>query len=247
MTDAAAPLLRLSGISVRLGGRPVLESVDLSVAPGRIVTLVGPNGAGKSTLLRVALGLLAPDHGRVECTAHRVGYVPQRVKVERLMPLDVRRFLAAAAPGADPAPVLAQVGAGGLLRRSVADLSGGEMQRVLLARALLRRPDLLALDEPAAGIDVGGQAEMYDLIAGLAHAQGVGVLLVSHDLHVVMAATDLVICLDRRVCCSGPPATVGRHPDYLALFGARAAASLALYAHAHDHAPPSSGPEATDG
>jgi zinc transport system ATP-binding protein len=234
-----SPLLRLDSVSLTLGGQVVLDDVDLEVEAGRIVTLVGPNGAGKSTLLRVALGLLAPDRGRVECHAARIGYVPQRLRIERLMPLDVRRFLAMAGPGLDPLRALERVGAAALLRRPVAELSGGEMQRVLLARALRRQPDLLALDEPAAGIDMSGQAELYDLIADLAHRDGIGVLLVSHDLLVVMAATDRVICLDRHVCCAGAPAQVGRHPDYLALFGPRAATSLALYPHGHDHSQPS--------
>ncbi|MDO8606181.1 MAG: metal ABC transporter ATP-binding protein [Phaeospirillum sp.] len=235
----AAPLVRVADVSVAFRGHTVLDGVNLIVDAGRIVTVVGPNGAGKSTLLRVAVGLLGPDRGTVALGAKAVGYVPQKLAVERILPLSVRRFLAMAVQG----PVghrqledaLETVGAGHVLGRQVADLSGGEMQRVLLARALLRRPDLLVLDEPVGGVDMAGQAELYDLIAALAHRDGVGVLMVSHDLHVVMAATDEVVCLNRHVCCAGHPEAVSRHPEYLALFGPRVAGSLAIYTHAHDH------------
>ncbi|WP_096702063.1 metal ABC transporter ATP-binding protein [Magnetospirillum sp. 15-1] len=232
-------LLALSGVRLSHGGHLVLDRVDLAVKAGRIITVVGPNGAGKSSLLKVALGLLRPDAGTVERSASVIGYVPQRLDIGRLLPLSVRRFLAMAVPerldNGRLAGMLDTVGAGHVLTRQVADLSGGELQRVLLARALLRRPDLLVLDEPVGGVDVAGQAELYDLITRQARDNGVGVLMVSHDLHVVMAATDHVVCLNRHVCCAGHPEAVSRHPEYLALFGPRVAASLAIYTHAHDH------------
>ncbi len=232
-------LIALEGVSLSRDGNAVLSQVSLSVEPGRIVTIVGPNGAGKSTLVKVALGLVTPDAGQVRRAAGlSVGYVPQTLAVEPTLPLSVRRFLSMAAPRATLAEheaALDRVGAGHVLGRQVARLSGGELQRVLLARALLRRPRLLALDEPVGGVDMAGQAELYDLIAQLAHDDGTGVLMVSHDLHVVMAATDEVVCLNRHVCCAGHPEAVSRHPEYLALFGARVAASLAVYTHVHDH------------
>lgn len=233
------PLLRLSGVRLTRGGHTVLDHVDLAVHAGRIITVVGPNGAGKSSLIKVALGLLRADAGKVERSASVIGYVPQRLDIGRLLPLSVRRFLSMAVPGSADTRVMEEmldkVGAGHVLARQVADLSGGELQRVLLARALARRPDLLVLDEPVGGVDVAGQAELYDLITGQARDQGVGVLMVSHDLHLVMAATDHVVCLNRHVCCAGHPEAVSRHPEYLALFGPRVAASLAIYTHAHDH------------
>ncbi|MBC7952811.1 MAG: zinc ABC transporter ATP-binding protein ZnuC [Rhodospirillaceae bacterium] len=233
-------LLAVDRVSLTLSGHAVLSDVSLAVEPGRIVTIVGPNGAGKSTLVKVALGLLAPDAGKVRrAPGLLVGYVPQRLTVEPALPLSVRRFLAMAAPKADLAAMntaLARVGAGHVLAQQVPELSGGELQRVMLARALLRRPHLLVLDEPVGGVDMAGQAELYDLIANLAHADGSGVLMVSHDLHVVMAATDEVVCLNRHVCCAGHPEAVSRHPEYLALFGPKVAASLAVYTHVHDHA-----------
>ncbi|WP_009867726.1 ATP-binding cassette domain-containing protein [Paramagnetospirillum magnetotacticum] len=232
-------LLSLHDVRLSHGRTLVLDHVDLTVDAGRIITVVGPNGAGKSSLLKVALGLLTPDSGRVERSAKVIGYVPQRLEIGRLLPLSVRRFLAMAiretADKGQLEAMLDTVGAGHVLARQVVDLSGGEMQRVLLARALLRKPDLLVLDEPVGGVDVAGQAELYDLITGQAREAGVGVLMVSHDLHVVMAATDHVVCLNRHVCCAGHPEAVSRHPEYLALFGPRVAASLAIYTHAHDH------------
>ena len=232
-------LIQVLEASVAFLGHTVLDCVNLTVDSGRIVTVVGPNGAGKSTLLKVAVGLLTPDRGSVAFAAKTVGYVPQKLTVERILPLSVLRFLAMAVRGTvehhQLEGALDLVGAGHVLGRQVADLSGGETQRVLLARALLRRPDLLVLDEPVGGVDMAGQAELYDLIATLAHRDGVGVLMVSHDLHVVMAATDEVVCLNRHVCCAGHPETVSRHPEYLALFGPRVANSLAIYTHAHDH------------
>ncbi|MGE5503976.1 MAG: zinc ABC transporter ATP-binding protein ZnuC [Actinomycetota bacterium] len=232
-------LLQMDGVALTLAGHLVLDGVSLAVEGGRIVTVVGPNGAGKSTLLKVALGLLKPDRGVVRRSAATVGYVPQKLAVDRTLPLSVRRFLAMAFPGRAPRDLLEgaldRVRAGHVLARQVVDLSGGELQRVMLARALLRRPDLLVLDEPVGGVDVAGQAELYDLIARLARDDGTGVLMVSHDLHVVMAATDEVVCLNRHVCCAGHPEAVSRHPEYLALFGPRVAQSLAIYTHSHDH------------
>lgn len=236
----AEPLVAVDAVSLARSGQNVLTDVSLAVLPGRIVTIVGPNGAGKSTLVKVALGLVAPDSGSVRRAAGiAVGYVPQRLTVEPNLPLSVRRFLAMAAPrlGADALiAALDRVGAGRVLGRQVSQLSGGELQRVMLARAMLRRPQFLVLDEPVGGVDMAGQAELYDLIAALAHEDGSGVLMVSHDLHVVMAATDEVVCLNRHVCCAGHPEAVSRHPEYLALFGSRVASSLAVYTHIHDHA-----------
>ena len=239
MTAAARstpPLIELAGIDVAFGRRPALSDVSLLVMPGEIVTVIGPNGAGKTTLLRVALGLQKPDAGRIQRRPDlRVGYLPQRLAIDETLPLTVKRFLTLA-PGArmDITAALAEVGAGHTLTLPVQTLSGGELQRVLLARALLREPQLLVLDEPVQGVDIAGQAELFTLIRRLRDARGCGVLLVSHDLHLVMAATDRVLCLNHHVCCSGAPAEVSRDPAYRALFGA-AVEGFALYAHHHDH------------
>ncbi|MCA1907154.1 MAG: metal ABC transporter ATP-binding protein [Magnetospirillum sp.] len=230
-------LVKLDQVSLRHDRHLALNGVSLAVTPGRIVTVIGPNGAGKSTLVKVALGLLSPDSGSVVRRPGLVmGYVPQKLSVPDSFPLSVRRFLAMAAPRGDWQAALDRVSAGHVLGRQVSQLSGGELQRVMLARALLRQPDLLVLDEPVGGVDMAGQAEIYDLIAQEARQHHRGVLLVSHDLHVVMAATDEVVCLNGHVCCAGHPEAVAQHPEYLALFGPRVAASLAVYTHVHDHA-----------
>ncbi len=242
-----APLIELAEVRVAFGRRVALADVSLAVAPGEIVTVIGPNGAGKTTLLRVALGLQPPQAGRVQRRPGlRIGYMPQRLAVDETLPLSVRRFLTLV-PGVRDGlgAALAMVGAAHTLDLPVQTLSGGELQRVLLARALLREPELLVLDEPVQGVDVGGQAELFALIRRIRDERRCGVLLVSHDLHLVMAATDRVVCLNHHVCCSGLPAEVTRDPAYRALFGA-AVEGFALYAHHHDHRHEAS-TEAADG
>lgn len=231
-------LIAAEGIALSYGGRPVLQDIDLAVRPGEIVTLIGPNGAGKTMLVRVLLGLIKPDRGTV---ARRpgltIGYMPQRFAVDPSLPLTVRDFLnlpRRRAPGRITA-VLEEVNAAATRDRAVAALSGGELQRVLLARALIDDPTLLVLDEPLQGVDFTGQLSLFKLIGAVRHRRGCGVLMVSHDLHLVMAATDRVVCLNRHVCCSGAPEAVSQHPEYVALFGSRAARDLAVYVHEHDH------------
>lgn len=234
----AAALISGAGIVKRFEARTVLDHVDVAVAPGEIVTLIGPNGAGKTVLLRILLGLLAPDAGRVTRRAGLVaGYMPQKFAVDDNLPLRVSRFvgLAGKVSRAEIAAALEEAGVAERIDDPVQGLSGGEFQRVLLARALLRRPQLLVLDEPAQGVDVGGQAELYLLIDTVRRRHGCAVLMISHDLHLVMAATDTVLCLNRHVCCAGKPEVVGAHPEFLQLFGRRAVEGLALYAHHHDH------------
>lgn len=231
-----AVLIEADGVTVRIGRSELLSEVDLAVHEREVVSLIGPNGAGKTTLIRVLLGLLRPVAGRVSRRPGLViGYVPQRFQMDPILPLTVRRFLTIGA-GRDPTAVLAAVGARHLAPAMMHELSGGELQRVLLARALVREPGLLILDEPAQGVDFSGQLELYELIERIRTERGCGVLLVSHDLHVVMGATDRVVCLNRHVCCSGEPEAVSQHPEYQSLFGRRAAAGLAIYTHKHDHA-----------
>lgn len=236
-TLSDSKLITANQVTVRFGDRPVLDRVDLSVAAGEIVTLIGPNGSGKTTFLRAVLGLIKPDQGDVlRRPGLTIGYVPQRVEIDRTLPLTLRRFVMMG--GGKPAKLDAaaeEVGIGHLLDRSFHDLSGGEAKRAVLARALIREPDLLVMDEPTANVDVAGQAEFYDLIRRIRDLRGCGVLLVSHDLHLVMAATDQVVCLNGHVCCSGRPESVTRNPEYLALFGHRVAETHGLYTHDHDH------------
>lgn len=232
-------LIRLDGIAVTFRGQNVLENVRLAVNPGEIVTLIGPNGAGKTTLVRAVLGLLKPNAGSVwRKPKLRVGYMPQKLHVDPTLPLSVLRFLRLV-PGVDRVRALAalvEVGAAQVIDSPLQGISGGELQRVLLARALLREPELLVLDEPVQGVDVAGQAELYQLITRLRDRHGCGVLMVSHDLHLVMSTTDQVVCLNRHVCCSGHPEQVSSDPAFVELFGTNAAKSLAVYHHHHDHA-----------
>ncbi|MGE0734611.1 MAG: ATP-binding cassette domain-containing protein [Alphaproteobacteria bacterium] len=224
-------------LSVAYGAHTVLDRIDLDVRRGEIVTLIGPNGSGKTTLVRAMLGLIEPASGRIDRAARlRIGYVPQRVVIDPVLPLTAGRFLAMT--GSSPtaiAAALAEVGASAVRERAVQNLSGGEFQRVLLARALLREPDLLVLDEPIQGVDITGQRDLFQLIKRIRDTRGCGILLVSHDLHLVMADTDIVVCLNRHICCTGAPEAVSRDPAYLALFGPQTAAALAVYTHHHDH------------
>ena len=235
--DANA-LISARGLWLTRSGRAILQGVDLDIGAGEIVTLIGPNGAGKTTLVRVLLGLEPADKGTtLRKPGLVIGYVPQRFEVERAIPLTVSRFVDLGRRAEEDAieKVLAEVGAGRLGDRQLAELSGGELQRVLLARALIRSPALLVLDEPVRGVDYVGEAELYTLIGRLRSERGFGVLLVSHDLHVVMAQSDRVVCLNRHVCCSGVPQSVAQHPEYARLFGPQAARAFGLYHHHHDH------------
>ncbi|WRH63526.1 MAG: metal ABC transporter ATP-binding protein [Fuscovulum sp.] len=231
-------LITASHLSVALDGHPVLSDVSLTVQPGEIVTILGPNGSGKSTLLRALLGIVPATGGAV---ARRdglvIGYVPQRLAIDRTLPMTVRRFLSLPkrVGDGDATAALARVGVPDVAGRQMADLSGGQFQRVLLARALLAKPGLLILDEPTQGLDQPGEAAFYRLIEEVRRETGVAILMVSHDLHVVMAASDRVICLNGHICCEGTPRVVSTAPEYRALFGLGTQGALALYQHVHDH------------
>jgi zinc transport system ATP-binding protein len=234
-----APLIEAKDVEVRFADHVVLTGANVVVRSGEIVTLIGPNGAGKTSLVRALLGLVTPSKGSVmRRQGLRVGYMPQRLSIDSSLPLTVGRFLQLGAldKNADIEAALSEAGAGHVLRSPMQGISGGELQRVMLARALLRQPDLLVLDEPVQGVDVTGQAELYRLIQDIRQRRHIGVLMVSHDLHVVMAKTDHVVCLNRHVCCAGHPEAVSRHPEFVALFGPDIASTLAVYAHDHDHA-----------
>lgn len=230
-------LITARGLSATLGGRRVLHGVDFEISKGEIVTIVGPNGSGKSTLLRCLIGAQEGGGQLTVKPGLRIGYVPQKLHIDTTLPLTVARFLALPkrpARGAIP-EALAEAGAGELATRQMADLSGGQFQRVLLARALLNKPELLILDEATQGLDQPGSAAFYDLIAGLRDRMGCAVLMVSHELHVVMAASDRVICLNGHICCEGAPEHVASAPEYRALFGTGTQGALALYRHEHNH------------
>ncbi len=238
MNTARNPLIQARHLRLAFDSRTVLEDINLVVHPGEIVTLIGPNGAGKSTLVRMLLGLIKPDSGSVvKQPGLRIGYMPQNLIMNTSLPLTTGRFLSLniTCPKSEITNVLMEVNAHHLINKSIHNISGGELQRVLLARTLLRSPQLLVLDEPVRGVDVTGQTELYRLIAKVRQTHNCGILMISHDLHLVMAATDHVICLNRHVCCTGHPENITRDPAYLALFGPDTTPDLAVYTHKHDH------------
>jgi len=231
-------LIKLNKVSLNLQGRSILKDIQLTVRAGEIVTLIGPNGAGKSSLLKLALGLHPVSSGQRICLPNlRIGYMPQKLSLPETLPLSVKHFLQLARGyhKSQLMNVCQRLNIEHLLKRPMQRLSGGELQRALLARALLSKPELLVLDEPVQGLDVSGQSELYHLISDLKNELNCGVLMVSHDLHLVMAATDKVVCLNGHVCCEGHPQTVQHDPSYLELFGKSMPAHLAPYTHHHDH------------
>lgn len=232
------PLIEAKGICVQIGAQEVLHDVTLRIDKGEIVTILGPNGSGKSTLLRALLGIIPTSHGSVtRKPGLGIGYVPQKLHIDRSMPMTARRFLSLPRRHglAETDAMLARVGVPEVAERPMTGLSGGQFQRVLLARALLTRPELLVLDEPTQGLDQPGEAAFYRLIDEVRRDTGAAVLMVSHDLHVVMSASDRVICLNGHICCEGTPRVVSTAPEYRALFGLGTQGALALYQHVHDH------------
>lgn len=236
-------LLRAESISFSKNDKVILNEVTLQVNQKEIITLIGPNGAGKTSLIRILLGLRKADSGSIHKQENlRIGYVPQKISIPQVMPLRVSDFLSLSEKRwfarrnklQQMHLILKELDIDYLYDSAMQNLSGGEMQRVLLARALLKKPQLLILDEPAAGMDVIGQQTLYNTIRAIRDKHDCGILMVSHDLHLVMAATDKVICLNSHVCCTGHPDDVSEHPEYLKLFGS-ALSGLALYSHHHDH------------
>ena len=233
-----SPLIQSRGLTLAYGGQIVLRDVDISISRGEIVTIVGPNGSGKSSLLRALIGALAPHSGSVtRAPGLVIGYVPQSLSIDATLPLTVTRFLNLPRPASAVrrGQALENAGIPDLASRQMADLSGGQFQRVLLARALLSDPDILILDEATQGLDQPGAAAFYRQIEAVRRDIGCAVLMVSHDLHVVMAASDRVLCLNGHVCCEGTPEIVASAPEYRALFGAGTQGALALYRHEHSH------------
>ena len=231
-------LITVENLSVAYGANTVLHHVDLTLEPGEIVTIVGPNGSGKTSLLRAIIGAAQPSGGRIaRKPGLKIGYVPQRLHIDPTLPITVARFLRLSntATKADCRAALDKAGVPDLLQRQMSRLSGGQFQRVLLARALIDAPDVLLLDEATQGLDQPGSAAFYQQIEAVRRDTGCAVLMISHELHVVMSASDRVICLNGHVCCEGTPAVVASAPEYRALFGPGTGGALALYRHEHDH------------
>lgn len=231
-------LITVEDLSVSYGANTVLKHVNMGVEPGEIVTIVGPNGSGKTSLLRAIIGATKPSAGQVKRKPGlKIGYVPQKLHIDPTLPITVERFmrLTHRASKTDCATALDTAGVPDLLKRQMSQLSGGQFQRVMLARALINRPEILLLDEATQGLDQPGSAAFYRQIEDVRRETGCAIIMISHELHVVMSASDRVICLNGHVCCEGSPAVVASAPEYRALFGTGTGGALALYRHDHDH------------
>ncbi len=238
MLKANDAMLSARNATFILNGRKILDKVNLDVRKGEIVTVIGPNGAGKSTLIHVMLGLLPLTSGQIiRRESLRIGFVPQSFSSTFTVPMNVKRLLSLTLKPSDREieTTLEETGIAHLKEQSVASLSGGELQRALLAKALLRKPDLLVLDEPVQSVDFIGEVKLYELISNIRKSHGCGILMVSHDLHMVMAESDHVVCLNGHVCCEGGPENVQLDPEFAKLFGPSAIKMIAAYAHHHDH------------
>ncbi len=233
-------LLKLQNISVTLDKKIVLVDISFDITKAKIITIIGPNGSGKTTLARCILGLIKPDSGEIWFKKGlKIGYMPQKISLNPNLPLTVLNFLQLEVKHKISAElltnVIAEVGITRILDRPLQKISGGEIQRVLLARALLTNPDLLILDEPVQGVDITGQVEFYKLIDKLRQEKSLTILIISHDLHMVMKTTDYVICLNQHICCEGTATFVNQQEDFHQLFGHEALAAFSVYKHHHDH------------
>ena len=230
-------LVKLNNTGFKQNDKWLVEGVSLTVEKGKIVTLIGPNGSGKSTTAKIALGIYKNIEGTVEKYTNKVGYVPQKISIDWTLPLRVYDFMLLTEDIKDEAidEALTLTGVTHLKNKNLGNLSGGEFQRVLIARAISKKPELLVLDEPVQGVDYTGEIALYELIKKISDTLNCGILLISHDLHTVMTATDHVVCLNGHVCCSGTPMDVARNNEYKTLFGEQASQILTVYEHKHDH------------
>ncbi|GAB6070745.1 zinc ABC transporter ATP-binding protein ZnuC [Thiomicrorhabdus hydrogeniphila] len=251
-SQSSQPLIQATNVYHQFNSTQVLQQISLQIFPKQIVTLIGPNGAGKSTLLKILLGLITPTQGTITRQQNlHIGFMPQKIQIDPTLPMTVERFLQLGLPNSNLFKKLfsrqssaehfttlmdkttSDLDITDLLKKPIQKVSGGEMQRILLARALIRKPDLLVLDEPVQGVDLQGQTEIYDYINKIRHEYGCGILMVSHDLHIVMKHTDEVLCLNQHMCCTGHPLSVSKSTEFKALFG-DLSDSLAIYEHHHD-------------
>ena len=237
MTSNQNILVKLNQAGFRIKDKWLVKGVSLQIEKGKIVTLIGPNGSGKTTTAKIALGIYKKIDGEVEKHTNKVGYVPQKISIDWTLPLRVKDFMVLTEnlKDEDINEALSLTGVIQLKNKNLGDLSGGEFQRVLIARAISKKPDLLVLDEPVQGVDFTGEIALYELIKKISEELKCGILLISHDLHTVMSATDYVVCLNGHVCCSGSPLDVAKDKEYKALFGEQASQTLSIYEHKHDH------------
>ena len=230
-------LVKMDNAGVFLDNKWLVKDVSLEIEKGKIITLIGPNGSGKTTTAKMALGLYKNISGKVEKFTEKIAYVPQKISIEWTLPIRVFDFmnLTSNLKSEEINNALDITGAKHLIDNDLKSLSGGEFQRVLMARAVAKKPDLLVLDEPVQGVDFTGEIELYELIKKISETLKCGILLISHNLHVVMSKTDHVVCLNGHVCCSGTPISVANNKKYQELFGEDVSKILSIYEHKHDH------------
>ncbi len=231
-------LVQCDNVALQHNNKDIIHNISFRVQQNEIVTIIGPNGSGKTTSIRILLGLIKPSIGKIEkMPGLKIGYMPQKTRIDKIMPITVYRFLSLNMDNVEDIKTISEILAfTGLLKQQMHSLSGGQLQRVMLARALLIKPDLLVLDEPTQGLDIQGQYEFYNIIENIKKENNLGILMISHDLHIVMAKTDRVICLNHHICCEGRPEDISLHPEYISLFGNNSISNgFAIYQHHHDH------------
>ncbi len=230
-------LVKLENAGVYRSSKWLVRGISLEINQGQIVTLIGPNGSGKTTTAKMILNILNTDEGLVKGNANKMAYVPQKINIDWTMPLRVIDFMkiTSSLNNTQITESLVMTGVDKLLYNQIHNLSGGEFQRVLIARAIAKKPDLLVLDEPVQGVDFNGEIALYNLIKEISVNLNCGILLISHDMHFVMSTTDHVICLNGHICCSGSPSNVVKNPEYIKLFGEHNSETLSYYQHQHDH------------
>ncbi len=232
-------LASLENISLKLNDQQILKGINLKIKKGEITTLIGPNGGGKTSIARILIGILTPTSGKVFIQKNsKIGYIPQKLEIEKTIPLRVIDFLKLSASNDATEQLMTitkKLNIENILQKSLHQISGGQMQKTLLAKALMNNPDILVLDEPTSNMDISAQAEFYDLLEEIRKKQHCAILLISHDLHIVMQKTNQVICVNHHICCEGNPESINNHPEYLSLFGQQKVNNIAIYPHHHDH------------
>lgn len=231
-------LISAKNVSVLKHQKSILDNIDIQINKNDFITIIGPNGAGKTMLLKCLMGFYKPTSGRIERKEKlKIGYMPQSISVINTMPITVKNFITVRKEYDDISlnKVISEVNIGEIVNKQLSVLSGGEMQRVLLARSLLNNPDLLILDEPAQNLDISGQLNFYKLIQEIYSKRNISILMVSHDLHLVMVSTKRVLCLYKHICCSGAPQQIAKDPEFLSMFGKDMANMMSIYQHSHDH------------
>ena len=231
-------LIQAKNLCVTRHNKIILENVFIDVKKKDFITIIGPNGAGKSIFLECLMGSFIPDSGKIKRKDNlSVGYIPQNFSPESSMPISVERFLTLKKKfiPQELLNISKETNISGILDKNLANLSGGELQKVLLARSLLNNPELLILDEPAQNLDIKNQLNFYNLLNRIYKNRDISILMVSHDLHMVMSSTRKVVCLYHHVCCSGEPQIVAKDPEFISLFGNDMAKMMSVYQHTHNH------------